>query len=154
MRHGLGERVWSQRIQTVIAALSNSGRELFFLPTKEKTMETTDKRQVVINFVIMLFEVGVGGKLCLDPVCRHFHDEDQCRYFYGLIYEALKTTGLSLDKIKSILSFDAPKGDAEMITGLSEQTLEQGRWRYSNCHNPIEIVHGLEDCLGVAAIKK
>jgi coenzyme F420-reducing hydrogenase delta subunit len=122
--------------------------------TKEKIMETNDKRQVVINFVIALFEAGVGGCICLDPVCRHFNDEQQRKHYYRSIHEALKETGLSLDKIRLVISFKAPTGDAEMIQGLSEQTLELGQWQYSNCHNPLQIVHGLEDCLGVTAVIK
>ena len=125
-----------------------------FFATKEKIMETANKRQLVIDFIIALFEAGVSGSLCLDPACRQCYDDDQCRYYHGIIYQVLKETGLSLEKIRSILSFKAPTGDAEMIQGLSEQALEQGQWNYTNCHNPANIVHGLEDCLGVMVLKK
>jgi hypothetical protein len=131
MRHDLGERVWPQRIKHVIVALSNSGRELFFLPTEDNIMNTK-----IADFITALFNFGIAKNAgCIScqmygarqdaPMAQHPNAFDEGSWFTNmkkmLVTELLKA-GLSIEEVQKTLRIGSDNGAPSYYRAAGRRT--------------------------------
>ena len=152
MRHDLGERVWSQRIKTVFAALSNSGRELFFLPrTKENVVENTNTSKITgnqINAFIAEFSrqrvCFKGGGGCLDCYQDKYRAGEHCYININAFTVRQLQEMLTLNEIREMLGRGKNGNEYEYILGATDSDLVEGKFAWGRCIELCEIVEALE----------